>query len=154
MTTKIQFTSARVITIACLVLALTLVSFQIPSHVSAAETPGLGGGNTQAPGLGGGNPGSGDTQTTSNGTGLVNPLKNITDLPTLMSALIDGLIQIGTIVLILAFIWVGFLFVRAQGKPEEIKKARSAFVWTIIGGLILLGAKAISTLIASTVSSL
>lgn len=90
----------------------------------------------------------------SNGTGLVNPLKNITDLPTLLKAILGALVDIGTVVLILAFIWIGFMFVRAQGKPEELKKARSAFVWTIIGGLILLGAQAISMVIQSTVSNL
>lgn len=98
----------------------------------------------------GGNPPSG----AASGNLLVNPLKSIDSLPELLQALLGGLVEIGTIVLILALVWVGFSFVRAQGKPEELKKARSALVWTIIGGGILLGAQAISNLIQSTVSSL
>lgn len=94
------------------------------------------------------------TDTSSSGTSLVNPLRNITDLPTLLTAVLKALVKIGTVILILAFIWIGFLFVRAQGNPEQLKKARAAFLWTIIGGLILLGAESISTVIQSTVGKL
>lgn len=90
----------------------------------------------------------------NSGTVLVNPLKGISSLKDLLNAILKALIDIGTIVLILAFVWVGFSFVRAQGKPEELKKARSAFMWTIIGGAILLGAQAISEVISATVKSL
>jgi hypothetical protein len=111
------------------------------------QTP-IGQGNTPAP-----TPAptaSGDTS----GTLLVNPLKNITSLPALLDAIIKAIVEIGTIVLILALIWVGFSFVRAQGNPTEIAKARSALVWTIIGGAILLGAQALSTVIQSTAQGL
>lgn len=97
---------------------------------------------------------SNTVQTTSSGGSLVNPLKNIDSLPKLLSVVIDGLLEIGVIVLILAFVWVGFSFVRAQGKAAELEKARSAFIWTVIGGAILLGAKAIATLVESTVQAL
>jgi hypothetical protein len=51
-------------------------------------------------------------------------------------------------------VYVGFLFVAAQGNEEKIRSARSALVWTVIGGLILLGAKAIALVIEQTVSTL
>jgi hypothetical protein len=88
------------------------------------------------------------------GNFLINPLKNINSLSDLLEAIIGALTDIGTIVLVLAFVWVGFSFVRAQGKPAELEKAKSALIWTIIGGAILLGAKAISLVIQSTVQSL
>lgn len=86
--------------------------------------------------------------------GLVNPLKNIDSLPEFLNAILDAVIQIGTIVLILALVYVGFKFVAARGNAEEIQSARSALVWTVIGGLILLGAKAIGLVIEGTVSGL
>ena len=51
-------------------------------------------------------------------------------------------------------IWVGFMFVAAQGNSEKISKARTALLWTIIGGLILIGAQAIALLVQATASSL
>lgn len=90
---------------------------------------------------------------TSAGETLVNPLK-VDSLEGLLGLILDAVIQIGTIVLVLAIIWVGFLFVKAQGKPEELAKARQAFIWTIIGGLILLGAKGIMEVIQATVNTL
>ncbi|MDB5265764.1 MAG: protein of unknown function with transrane region [Parcubacteria group bacterium] len=123
-----------------------------------ATAPAIGNGNPgAAPAIGNGNPTSpapSATGVTGAGAQLVNPLKNITDLPSLLKALLAALIQIGTVVLILAFVWIGFSFVRAQGNPKAIAAARSALIWTIIGGGILLGAQAISTLIQSTVSNL
>jgi hypothetical protein len=85
---------------------------------------------------------------------LVNPLKNISSLSGLLGAVLGAAVQLGTIILILAFVWIGFQFVRAQGKPAEIDKAKTALLWTCIGGLILLGAQALSSVIQSTVSSL
>jgi hypothetical protein len=51
-------------------------------------------------------------------------------------------------------VYVGFLFVAAQGNAEKISSARSALVWTIIGGLLLLGASAIELVIEATVKTL
>ncbi len=85
---------------------------------------------------------------------LVNPLKSISSLPDLLKAVLAAAVQIGGIVLVLALVWVGFSYVRAQGKPEELKKAHSALLWTIIGGAILLVAQALSDVIQSTVNTL
>ena len=91
---------------------------------------------------------------TSGGGGLVNPLNNINSLPDLLSAIIDAVVQLGAIILVLAIIYVGFKFVTAQGNEEKLRDARGALVWTVIGGLILLGAEAISIVIQQTVGSL
>lgn len=85
---------------------------------------------------------------------LVNPLNNIKTLPDLINVIIQGIVQVAGIALTVALMIIGFRFVSAQGKPEELKKARTALMWTLIGGLILLGAAAISELVRSTVSSL
>lgn len=84
---------------------------------------------------------------------LVNPLR-AGNIPNLLRIVLQGLIQIGTIILVLALVWVGFLFVVAQGNEEKIRDARGALMWTVIGGLVLLGAQGIATLIQATVNAL
>lgn len=84
---------------------------------------------------------------------LVNPLK-VDSIEGLLDLIIEAAIRIGTIILVLALIWVGFLFVAARGNPEKLSTARTAFIWTIIGGLILLGAKGLSEVIQSTATNL
>ncbi|HEV7121224.1 MAG TPA: pilin [Candidatus Paceibacterota bacterium] len=131
-----------------------------PATSAATPSPTPGGSNLNANTTA--SPGSNLNSNTTNpasggntsGTLLVNPLKGITSLPDLLKAVLGAIMEIGTIVLILALVWVGFSFVRAQGNPEELKKARSALVWTIIGGAILLGAQALSDVIQSTVNNL
>jgi len=100
-------------------------------------------------------PGPGNIGVSQSGTGetLVNPLK-VNNVEDLLNLILEAVIQIGVIVLVLALIWTGFLFIKAQGKPEELAKARQAFIWTIIGGLILLGAKGISEVIQATATNL
>lgn len=92
--------------------------------------------------------------TPATGQALVNPLKDIKTLPDLINVIIQGIVQVAGIALTVALIIVGFRFVAAQGKPEELKKVRTALMWTLIGGLILLGAAAISQLVQSTVTNL
>ncbi len=102
---------------------------------------------------GGTNPGTIPGGTNQSGM-LQNPLNNINSLPALLHALLQAVVELGSIILVLMLVWVGFLFVTAQGNPEEISKARSALVWTLIGGMILLGAEAISQVVQSTVQAL
>ena len=85
--------------------------------------------------------------------GLKNPLKDIDSLEDLLSAILEAVVRLGGIILVIAIVYVGFKFVVAQGNEEKIKEARSALVWTVIGGLILLGAQAISLVIQETASS-
>ncbi|MGE5541374.1 MAG: pilin [Bacillota bacterium] len=84
---------------------------------------------------------------------LHNPLK-FCSLPELMDGILQAVVELGAILLIFMLVWVGFLFVAAQGNPEKISAARSALIWVLIGGLILLGAEAISKVIEATVNSL
>lgn len=135
-----------------LLVALVALNVQfVPSVIAAANpaTPGNPGANPASPG----NP---DTSAGSDnsGGGLTNPLNNIDSLPKFMEAILDAVIQIGTIILTLAIVYIGFLFVQAQGNEEKIKSARSALMWTVIGGLILLGAKTVGLVIGSTIGAL
>ncbi len=117
-----------------------------PAGVSPGTTPaGVSPGTTPA----GVSPGTGKEGKET----LKNPLK-FNSLPKLIEAILGGVVQLGAILLAFMLVWVGFLFVVAQGNPEKVSAARSALVWTVIGGLILLGATAISKVIQATVQSI
>ncbi len=64
------------------------------------------------------------------------------------------MVTIGTPIAILAIIYSGFLFVSAQGKPEKLKDARIALLWTIVGVAVLLGAQLLATVIKGTITNL
>ncbi len=68
--------------------------------------------------------------------------------------LLDAVVNIGAILLVLALVWTGFLFVQAQGNEEKIRNARSALMWAVLGGLLLLGAQALSMVIKATIETL
>lgn len=87
------------------------------------------------------------------GTTLHNPLaaKSFSDF---IDKLIALLIDVGYVVVVLALVYCGFLFVAAQGKEEKLREARAALLWTVIGGLILLGANVIRDVIQSTAEAL
>lgn len=87
-------------------------------------------------------------------TGLINPLNKIGSFPQLLTALLGAVVTIGSIVLVLALVYTGFLFVAAQGNEEKIRSAKGALMWTVIGGLILLGAQTIGMVIETTVNNL
>lgn len=91
---------------------------------------------------------------------LINPLNIGSCAPgqncllNFLMKILDLVIQIGSIVIIFMIVYIGFLFVKAQGKDAELTKAREALLWTVIGGLVLLGSKAIAMGIQATVTSL
>jgi hypothetical protein len=84
---------------------------------------------------------------------LYNPLGE-TDVWTLVLKILGFLIQIGAIVIVFMLVYIGFLFVTAQGDPGKLKTARSALLWTVIGALVLLGAQAITLGICETAAAL
>ncbi len=96
---------------------------------------------------------SGGAGTSNANTTLQNPL-NATSIVQLLQEVLSYVTYIGSIFLVLVLVYVGFQFVMARGNPEAVQKARTALLWTVIGGLILLGANAISIVIVSTAQSL
>lgn len=92
----------------------------------------------------------GNTGTITNPLGPNGP----TSIEGFLVKVLDGAIKIGTPIVALAIIYCGFLFVKAQGNPEEITKAKEALMYTLIGAAILLGAVAISKLVVETVTTI
>ena len=79
-----------------------------------------------------------------------NPLKDNT-IQEFLVRFLEIVIQIAFPFIVLAVMYTGFLFVKAQGNPEELKTAKQAFLWTVVGALLILGALAVSELIKATV---
>lgn len=50
--------------------------------------------------------------------------------------------------------YAGYLFVIAQGNPSKIEEARSALLWAVVGGVIVLGANVIYGVINGTIRAL
>lgn len=100
----------------------------------------------------------GQTQVSVPGVGqnvtLINPLRGGASLESFLLGILEIIIQIGTIIVILMLVYVGYLFVAAQGREEKIREARDALLWTLIGALILLGSQAIAWGIKATVDAL
>ena len=86
-------------------------------------------------------------------TSIDNPLE-ATSLDGLVAKGMDIVIYIGAIVAVLAIIWVGFMYVKAMGKPEKIKDAHKAALYTAIGIAILVGAQVITTIIINTINQI
>ncbi|ETB63835.1 TPA: hypothetical protein DIC38_02145 [Candidatus Nomurabacteria bacterium] len=88
-------------------------------------------------------------------TGIENPLGDkINDIPSLIEQIVEIVLVVGIPIIALAIIYTGFLFIKAQGAPEEINKAKQALLYTLIGAILLLGAFVISKAIVKTVDEI
>lgn len=83
-----------------------------------------------------------------------NPISGIKDIYSLIYAILDFIAKAGSIVVIVMIIYSGFLFVKAQGNESEISKAKETFFWSVIGAIILLGAKALALVVCNTANGL
>lgn len=68
--------------------------------------------------------------------------------------ILEVIVRLGAMILVIMLIYSGYLFITAQGKDEELQKAKNAFKWTVIGGVILIGATAIAAAITGTMNLL
>jgi|GEM_PF-1189050 len=84
---------------------------------------------------------------------IENPI-SINSVPELVEKVFEFLIKIGIPLLVVMIVYSGWLYLFARGNPGEIKKAHDMFLYTLIGGAILLSAWAIAQLIHSTLIDL
>lgn len=76
------------------------------------------------------------------------------NFPELIYNILDAVVKIGAIFVVLFIVYAGFLFVTAQGDPGKIKDAKSILLYTLIGGVILLGAEEIAQIVCNTANDL
>ena len=94
----------------------------------------------------------GNTPCSSNSNAICNPLK-ATSVTAVLTDVVNIAIPIGAVIAVIMFVYVGFKFIFAQGKPEKINDAWKWFAYVAIGTAILLGAKVIITIMESTLTS-
>ncbi len=82
---------------------------------------------------------------------ISNPLK-ANSIKEVIFLLVDVMIYVGTALAILAIIYVGFKFVLAQGKPDDITEAKKQLGWILVGLAILISAKTIVLIVQNTLS--
>jgi Type IV secretion system pilin len=80
------------------------------------------------------------------------PLK-ATDLRSFLVMILNSLIYIVFPIIVLMIVYTGFLFVTAQGNESKLSEARRALLWTVVGGLVVLGSVALALAIEATVES-
>lgn len=76
-----------------------------------------------------------------------------TNFNDLITMILEALIVLATPIVVLFIIYAGFLYVTARGNAEQVQKATQALTYAIIGGVLIIGAVAISTVIGNTVNS-
>jgi len=91
---------------------------------------------------------------TGSGAVLKNPLGDTKTLESLIDKIIQIFLNFFAIVAVIYLVYGGFLFIKAQGNPNALGEAKTNILWAIIGLAVILGAKAISTIVTNTISSL
>lgn len=89
---------------------------------------------------------------TGDKVGLINPLK-AKSISEFLVAIVDVLLIFATPLIVIYIMYAGFKFVTAQGNPSEIESARTALLWAVVGGVIVLGAKLIIEVIDGTIKA-
>jgi len=83
---------------------------------------------------------------------LSNPLGN-KNLTQFLQDLLDVIMVFAIPLIVFMIIYAGFNYVMAQGSPEKVKTANKALLYAVIGGVIILGAQAILTVVQGTVDA-
>jgi len=82
---------------------------------------------------------------------LFNPLgeKSIGDI---FLAILDIIMVFGVPIILFFLVFAGFLYVTARGDAVQLQKATKALIYGILGGLIIIGARALFTIAENTIN--
>ena len=75
----------------------------------------------------------------------------VTNIEGLVVAILNVLLIIAIPVIVFFIIFAGFSYVTAQGNPEKIKTATRSITYALIGGILILGATALTEVIKNIV---
>jgi hypothetical protein len=78
---------------------------------------------------------------------------NFNSIEGLVVGILNILIVIAVPIIVLYIIYAGFLYVTAQGNAQQIQQATRALTYSVIGGVLVIGAVAISAVVSGVVSS-
>jgi hypothetical protein len=86
---------------------------------------------------------------------LQNPLNpSFSDIPKFIAGALKVMVTVALPIISLFIVYSGFLFLTAQGSDEKLSKAKTNFLYVIIGAILILGAWVIANLIGGTVTQL
>ena len=80
---------------------------------------------------------------------LSNPLA-LDSVQDLILAIVNIFQIIATPIVVFFIIYSGFLYVTARGNKETLDAAKRSLLYAIIGGVVIVGATAISTIVENT----
>lgn len=125
---------------------------------AAAAAAGTGGVGPGTGGTGGVGPGTGSTGGVGPADGTLgvtwnSPVVggNSQTIAGLITIVLDALIIIAIPIITLMIIYAGFLYVTARGNVEQTKRATTALTYAVIGGVLVVGAVAITGIIEQTI---
>jgi len=78
------------------------------------------------------------------------PFNSLEDL---IVAILRIFITVATPIIVLFIIYAGFKYVTAQGNAQQVQEATRALTYAIIGAVLIIGAVAISEIIANTIGA-
>lgn len=139
-------------------IVFLLIFTLVPLSYSLALQQGTGG-NTSQQNTGGNsiqqNTGGNSIQQNTGGSyGLENPLsKDNQTLIGLLQNLLDIIMVFAVPLIVFMIIYAGFLFVMDRGTGKNLDKAKRALLYSVIGGVLILGANIILYVIEGTVNA-
>lgn len=125
-------------------LAFSLAANGSPNTGNPSNSGSPNPGNPSSPGSPNlGNPG---------GVSLKNPLgdKSITQF---LQDILDVIMIFAVPLIVFMIIYAGFLFVMDRGSEKNLKQAKNALLYAVIGAVIIFGAKAILEVVQGTVDA-
>lgn len=136
-------------------LLYTLISL-VPTTFSLAATgsPNTGNpSNTGSPNTGNpSSPGSPNLGNPSGSVTLNNPLGD-KDILEFLQDILDVIMIFAVPLIVFMIIYAGFLFVMDRGSEKNLKQAKNALLYAVIGAVIIFGAKAILEVVQGTVDA-
>jgi hypothetical protein len=78
----------------------------------------------------------------------------INTVPDLLFKLVDAFLLILAPIAVVMIVYGGFLFVAAQGNENRLEVARRTILWSVIGLVLILGTKVLSSAIQATICEL
>ncbi len=84
---------------------------------------------------------------------ITNPIQ-VPSLRQLLIEIIDVVIMLSVPIVVIAVVYAGFLFVTAGGNDQKLIQAKKIIFWSLLGALILFGARVIADVVCNTIQEI
>ena len=133
-------------------LFAVVVLFPVSLYAAGGgNAPGAGG--QDIPGAGGGDVPGARGENISPPLRLKNPIQ-YDSFPELIAAILHIIVLIMTPIAVLFLVYAGFLLVTARGSEAQLEKGKKAFMWAVVGIVVLLGAELLAAILRNTINQI